>query len=51
VTPPEKLQLLFRLGRPHFLIPGFMLYLMGTFLAISSGANFGLEKFVFGYFI
>jgi 1,4-dihydroxy-2-naphthoate octaprenyltransferase len=51
VTPSEKLQLLFRLARPHFLVPGFMLYLMGTILATSGGANFSLEEFVYGYFI
>ncbi len=47
----KKLKLLFRLARPHFLIPGFMLYLMGYLLAINGGADFRLEKFVFGYFI
>lgn len=46
-----KLPLLFRLARPYFLIPGFMLYLMGYLLAANGGASFGMEKFVFGYFI
>jgi 1,4-dihydroxy-2-naphthoate octaprenyltransferase len=47
----EKLHLLLQLARPHFLLPGFMLYLMGYLLAISGGDDFGLEKFVFGYLI
>jgi 1,4-dihydroxy-2-naphthoate octaprenyltransferase len=42
---------LFRLARLHFLIPGFMLYLMGYLLALNGGADFRLETFVFGYFV
>jgi 1,4-dihydroxy-2-naphthoate octaprenyltransferase len=42
---------LLRLARLHFLIPGFMLYLMGYLLALNRGAGFRLETFVFGYFV
>jgi len=41
----------FHLARLHFLIPGFMLYLMGYLLAILGGADYDFTKFVFGYFI
>jgi len=41
----------FHLARLHFMIPGFMLYLMGYMLAILWGADYDFTKFVFGYFI
>ncbi len=47
----KKLKLLFRVARLHFLIPGFMLYLMGHLLALLSGVEYDLTKFVFGYLI
>ena len=47
----KKLKLLFRLARIHFLIPGFMLYLMGHLLALLGGVEYDLTKFVFGYLI
>jgi 1,4-dihydroxy-2-naphthoate polyprenyltransferase len=40
-----------RLARLHFLIPGFMIYVMGYLLAISNGALWDLTKFLFGYLI
>lgn len=40
-----------RLARVHFLVLGFMLYLMGYLLAVLGGVGFDLEKFVSGYLI
>jgi len=40
-----------RLARLHFLIPGFMIYVMGYLLAISNGASWDITKFLFGYLI
>lgn len=40
-----------RLARPHFLVPGVLLYILGYGLALSRGILFDLEKFVFGYLI
>jgi len=42
---------MFRLARFHFLIPGFMLYLFGYLLALISGVEYDLAKFVLGYLI
>lgn len=47
----RKLTLILRLARVHFLIPGFMLYVLGYMLAILSGIEPDLTKFVFGYLI
>ena len=47
----RKLTLILRLARLHFLIPGFMLYVLGYLLAILSGIEPDLPKFVFGYLI
>jgi 1,4-dihydroxy-2-naphthoate octaprenyltransferase len=47
----SKIRLIFRLARPHFLIPGFLLFLMGYLLSIYSGAALDLLKFLFGYLI
>ncbi len=41
----------FRLARLHFLIPGFMLFLLGYLLALLGGIEYDLIKFVFGYLI
>ncbi len=40
-----------RLARFHFLIPGFMLYLMGYLLALLGGAEYDSGKFILGYLI
>lgn len=40
-----------RLARFHFLIPGFMLYLMGYLLALLGGVEYDSAKFVLGYLI
>jgi 1,4-dihydroxy-2-naphthoate octaprenyltransferase len=47
----KRLKLIFRLARFHFLIPGFMLYVMGHLLALLGGVNWDFAKFVFGYLI
>ena len=47
----EKLKLLLRLARLHFLVFGFMIYSMGFLLAVSNGAPFDVTKFGFGYVI
>ncbi|HEY3272206.1 MAG TPA: prenyltransferase [Methanocella sp.] len=40
-----------KLGRLRFLWLGFSLYLLGTLLAVASGAAFGIDRFVFGYLV
>ncbi len=40
-----------RLARFHFLIPGFMLYLMGYLLALLGGVEYYSAKFILGYLI
>lgn len=47
----KNLKLIFRLARFHFLIPGFMLYTLGYLLALLSGVDNDLAKFLFGYLI
>ena len=47
----NNLKLILRLARLHFLIPGFMLYLMGYLLALLSGVDYDFSKFGFGYLI
>ncbi|MEJ2242498.1 MAG: hypothetical protein P8Y18_10210 [Candidatus Bathyarchaeota archaeon] len=46
-----QLKLFLQLARLHFLIPGFMLYLLGFMLALLGGAMFDLNKFLLGYMI
>ena len=47
----ERLKLVIRLARLHFLIPGFMIYVMGYLLAISNAASWDITKFLLGYLI
>lgn len=47
----EKARAIVKLARPHFLIPGILLYLLGAFLALSRGASFELIKIALGYCI
>ena len=47
----EQLRFVLRLARLHFLVPGFMLYLLGYQLALLGGVENDLTKFVFGYLI
>ena len=50
-TKMERVKSIFRLARFHFLIPGFMLYVMGYLLALLGGVDWDFGKFVFGYLI
>lgn len=47
----SKIKLIIKLGRLHFLFPGFLLFLLGYLIAIYSGIYLNLSKFLFGYFI
>lgn len=47
----QQTLLILRLARLHFLIPGFLLYLMGYLLALLAGFDLDLTKFAFGYLI
>ncbi len=47
----KQLIFILRLARLHFLLPGFMLYLLGYQLALLNGVENDLTKFVFGYLI
>lgn len=40
-----------KLGRPQFLVGGFLLFCIGVFLAVLFGAEFLLNKFLLGYSI
>jgi 1,4-dihydroxy-2-naphthoate polyprenyltransferase len=44
-----RFRLLFRLARFHFLIFGFLIFLLGYLLAVLNGASFDLLNFLFGY--
>lgn len=45
----NKLQLILRMGRIHFLTFGFLLYLLGFFIALLNNNNLDITKFIFGY--
>lgn len=45
----EKVKLIIKLGRLHFLIAGFLLYLLGVFLAVALNHQFSWERFIWGY--
>ena len=47
----QKIKLLLSLARLHFLILGFLLYLLGYLIAIQAGSQHNLTKFVFGYIV
>lgn len=47
--PLQTLVLLFRAGRLHFLLAGFLLYLLGALYAIRTGSLFSLFAFLSGY--
>jgi 1,4-dihydroxy-2-naphthoate octaprenyltransferase len=47
----KKIKLIFRLARLHFLVLGFLLYLLGYILALLEGIEFDLTKFLFGYLV
>jgi len=45
----EKIKLIIKLGRLHFLIAGFLLYLLGVLLAVVLFNQFSWDKFIWGY--
>jgi 1,4-dihydroxy-2-naphthoate octaprenyltransferase len=45
----KKLKLIIKLGRLHFLIAGFLLYLLGVLLAVLLYNQFSWERFIWGY--
>jgi 1,4-dihydroxy-2-naphthoate polyprenyltransferase len=45
----EKIKLIIELGRLHFLLAGFLLYLLGVLLAVILYHQFSWEKFLWGY--
>lgn len=45
----KNLREIIRLGRFHFLIAGFLLFLMGSLLAVYGGGTFSLNRFLLGY--
>jgi 1,4-dihydroxy-2-naphthoate polyprenyltransferase len=45
----EKLILIIKLGRLHFLVAGFLLYLLGVLLAVVLFNQFSWERFIWGY--
>jgi 1,4-dihydroxy-2-naphthoate octaprenyltransferase len=47
----EKLILIIKLGRLHFLVAGFLLYLLGVMLASVLFNQFSWERFIWGYLI
>ena len=47
----KQMRFVLRLARFHFLIPGFMLYLMGYLLALLGGVEYDSAKFILGYLI
>ncbi|MCX6651950.1 MAG: prenyltransferase [Methanomassiliicoccales archaeon] len=47
----SKARLILRLARLHFLIPGILLYILGSLLAWQRGAPIDLMRFVLGYAI
>jgi 1,4-dihydroxy-2-naphthoate octaprenyltransferase len=47
----EKLILILKLGRLHFLVAGFLLYLLGVLLASVLFNQFNWERFIWGYLI
>jgi 1,4-dihydroxy-2-naphthoate octaprenyltransferase len=46
-----KIKLFLRLARLHFLVLGFLLYLLGYLIAIQAGTQHNLTKFLFGYIV
>ena len=47
----RKILIIIKLARIHFLVQGFLLFLMGYLLPLFSGINFDLFRFLFGYLI
>lgn len=51
MTKTGTLLKIIKLGRPQFLVGGFLLFCVGALLAVLFGAEFLLNKFIFGYAI
>ena len=49
ILDQNKICLIFKLARLHFLFPGFLLFSLGYLISIHSGINFDIQKFLFGY--
>jgi 1,4-dihydroxy-2-naphthoate octaprenyltransferase len=47
----ETLKQILKLARFRFLVPGFLIYILGALLAVIYGANLDPVKFLFGYAI
>lgn len=45
----QKLKLIIRLGRLHFLVAGFLLYAAGVLFAVVTTNQFSWERFLWGY--
>ncbi|KUG14642.1 putative prenyltransferase [hydrocarbon metagenome] len=45
------LSLLVTIGRPHFVLAGFFLFLLGALFALCRGAPFHAGRFLWGYAI
>lgn len=45
----EKVKLVVKLGRFHFLVAGFLIYLLGSLLAVVLLNQFSWERFIWGY--
>lgn len=45
----EKVKLVIKLGRFHFLVAGFLIYLLGVMLAVVLFNQFSWERFIWGY--
>lgn len=45
----EKVKLVIKLGRLHFIVAGFLLYLLGVLLAVVLSDQFSWERFIWGY--
>jgi len=50
-TDKVKIKNIIELGRFRFLAGGFLLYIMGSLLAVVSNVSFSIELFIFGYAI
>ena len=44
----QQLLALFKLGRPHFLLGGFLFYALGVVMALYSGIQLHLAAFIWG---
>lgn len=45
-----KIIKILKLGRIHFIVPGFLIYLSGALFSVLTGSDFEIKKFILGYF-